>query len=263
MHSIGGLVGEAFVKRVKGMGKNKGSPIVVALDPAFSPFRLRQSERETKRREILEWIENLLSEVDRYVAGIKIGIPAMLSLGLDAVAELIEGWGEKFFFICDPKMADIGYINRVVGEILYDAGFDGIIAHAAVGARDGLLPVVKLAEERGRGVLGLCAMSHSGAGEHLNRHTDELLHIATRAGVDGFVLPANRPDLVGAARKGFPDKLVFSPGVGTQGAPFGSALRAGADFEIVGRSITEAGKPGEKAKGILEACRNVAGKSDS
>jgi len=260
---MGGLVGETFVKRVKGMGEDKGSPIVVALDPAFNPLRLRQNEREAKRREILGWMDNLLSEVDRYVDGIKIGVPAMLSLGLDAVAELIEGWSEKFFFICDPKMADIGYINRVVGEILYDAGFDGIIAHAAVGAEDGLLPVVKLAEERGRGVLGLCAMSHGGAGEHLNRHTDELLQIATKAGVDGFVLPANRPDLIGMARKGFPGKLVFSPGVGVQGTPFGSALRAGADFEIVGRSITGAEKPGEKAKEILEACRNAAGKSDS
>lgn len=248
-----------FIRKVRETKKLKQSWIVLAFDPILSPLRFPQQERETKRKEVLEHVRGLLSKIGQYIAGVKIGVPALLSLGIDRVAEVIDEWKNSLFFICDAKTADIGYINRIIGEIVYDAGFDGIIAHAAVGAEDGLRPVVSLAEERGRGVLGLCAMSHSGAGEHLNRYADELLQIAARAGVDGFVLPASRPDMIEKAKKEFPDRLVFSPGVGAQGIPFGSAVRAGADFEIVGRSITGAEVPEEAVKKILGACGDVAG----
>jgi orotidine-5'-phosphate decarboxylase len=73
--------------------------------------------------------------------------------------------------------------------------------------------------------------------------------------VDGFVLPATYPQLIARARKAYPSALIFSPGVGTQGAPFGSAISAGADFEIIGRSITQAPSPTDEAKRILEVMR--------
>ncbi len=45
-----------------------------------------------------------------------------------------------------------------------------------------------------------------------------------------------------------------------QGAPFGSALKVGADFEIIGRSITLSLNPIEETKKILEAQKHFLNK---
>ncbi|MGB9705400.1 MAG: orotidine 5'-phosphate decarboxylase, partial [Pyrobaculum sp.] len=53
-------------------------------------------------------------------------------------------------------------------------------------------------------------------------------------------LPGNQPELVARARKmvGCSYRII-SPGIGAQGGRPGGALRAGADFEIVGRYVIE------------------------
>lgn len=247
---------EAFVKRAMELASKTDSRIVLAIDPDFNPYRIkRRDERSKERSDISGRMKKLLSELNGLVSGVKVGLPIMLGLGPDQVEDILDSHRKSYFFICDLKMADIGHINRLVAEQLFDMGFDAIIIHAAVGAKEGIDSVVELAHSMNKGVLGLCAMSHPGAGEHLNQHLDKLLSIAISAGVDGLVLPATYPHLITRAKKAHPSKLIFSPGVGTQGAPFGSALSAGSDFEIMGRSISQAKSPAEKAREILEAMR--------
>jgi orotidine-5'-phosphate decarboxylase len=238
------------------LAERVGSRIVLALDIDINPYRIKLKERRSAERlNSLKFIKGLLAELDGLVAGVKVGIPMMFSLGLDIVEEIIDSSKKSYFFICDSKMADIGHINRLVAAQLFEIGFDALIIHAAIGKKGGLDDVVSLAEETEKGVLGLCAMTHPGASEHLNRHIDELLAIATSAGVDGFVLPATYPQLITKARDALPSSLIFSPGVGVQGADFGSAISAGADFEIIGRSIARAPSPAQKAKEILKEMR--------
>ena len=233
------------------------SRIIVAFDPVFNPYAKPREERARERKNVALGMETILQELAGIVAGAKIGVPAIFALGLDEIEELIKSAGGDLIFICDSKMADIGHVNRLVAEQVFDVGFDALIIHAAVGRRGAIDEVVKLADERGKGVLGLCAMSHPGASEHLNRHMDELLGIAASAGVDGFVLPATFPDLITRARRAHPSSLILSPGVGMQGAPFGSAVSAGADFEIIGRSITGDPDPARRAREIAEAMRGA------
>jgi len=242
---------EAFVRRTAEAVKR--SRIVVALDPVLNPYTKPPAERSRERTKTVGEINGVLGELDGAVAGVKIGVPAIFALGLDSVEDIIKSFGKSYFFICDSKMADIAHVNRLVAEQIFDAGFDALIIHTIVGKKEGIDRVAELAGKREKGVLGLCAMSHPGASEHLNKHTDELLAIADSSGVDGFVLPATFPDLIKRARGRYPSKLIFSPGVGTQGAPFGSAIRAGADFEIIGRSITQDPSPARKAREIAEA----------
>ncbi len=247
---------EAFVKRVNGLAKKSDSRIVLAIDYDFNLYRLKLRELRSKERtKILDETEKLLSELKGLIAGVKVGIPMMFSLGLDIVEEIISSSRESYFFICDSKMADIGHINRLVAAQLFEVGFDALIIHAAIGKKGGLDEVVNLANEMKKGVLGLCAMSHPGASEHLNQHIDELLSIAASAGVDGYVLPATYPQLITRARDTYPSTLILSPGVGTQGAGFGSAISAGADFEIIGRSIAQDPSPAKKAREILKEMR--------
>jgi len=249
-------VSETFVKQASELARKTNSRIVIALDPIFNPYRFkRQDHRSRERLNVSDGAKNLLSELKGLVAGVKMGLPIMLGLGPDQVENILNSYHKNYFFICDLKMADIGHINRLVAEQLFEIGFDALIIHAIIGAKEGIDKVVELANDMNKGVLGLCAMSHPGASEHLNKNFNKLLSIAASAGVDGFVLPATYPKLITRARRTYPSKLVFSPGVGTQGAHFGSALSAGADFEIIGRSIAQAQFPAEKAREILRVMR--------
>jgi orotidine-5'-phosphate decarboxylase len=119
-----------------------------------------------------------------------------------------------------------------------------------VGFGGGLEEVIRVKGERG--VLAVCSMSHPGSEEFLNRHAEELMARSWSAGVDGFILPAQKPDLISRARASYPEALIFCPGVGFQGASPGSAISAGADFEIVGRTILSSENPRKEAEGILE-----------
>ena len=247
---------EAFVKRALELARKTNSRIVLALDPVFNPYRFKRLDRRSRERlNVNTSAKNLLSELKGLVVGVKIGLPIMLGLGPDQVEDILNSYKKRYFFICDLKMADIGHINRLVAEQLFELGFDALIIHAVIGAKEGIDKVVELAKTMEKGVLGLCAMSHPGASEHLNQNFGKLLSIAASAGVDGFVLPATYPQLITRAKKVHSSKLVFSPGVGVQGARFGSALSAGADFEIIGRSIAQAPSPSEKTKEILKVMR--------
>ncbi|MGC8816912.1 MAG: orotate phosphoribosyltransferase [Candidatus Hadarchaeum sp.] len=249
---------KTFVKLVADITKRTDSRIVLALDPPINPYALKNPEERLRERlNTAARIKNLLAELDGLVSGVKIGLPLIFGLGLDLVEEIISTHRKSYFFICDPKMADIGHINRLEAAQLFDVGFDALIIHAAVGIKGGIDEVVSLAEEMDKGVLGLCAMSHPGAGEHLNKHYNELLEIAAKAGVDGFVVPATYPHLITSTKNAYPSTIIFSPGVGTQGASFGSALAAGADYEIIGRSIVQDPFPAVRAREILKEIKET------
>ncbi|KUO40894.1 MAG: hypothetical protein APZ16_05620 [Candidatus Hadarchaeum yellowstonense] len=249
---------KTFLKLVADITKRTDSRIVLALDPPFNPYSLKKlEERQRERLNTANRVKSLLAELDGLVSGVKIGLPLIFGLGLDLVEEIINASRKSYFFICDPKMADIGHINGLEAAQLFDVGFDALIIHAAVGIKGGIDEVVSLAEEMDKGVLGLCAMSHPGASEHLNKHFNELLEIAARAGVDGFVVPATYPHLITSAKNAYPSSIIFAPGVGTQGASFGSALAAGADYEIIGRSISQAPSPAARAREILREIKET------
>lgn len=249
-------MGKSFVKRALNQAERVDSRIVFAFDPTVNPYKSKRLDKRSKNRsEVRIRIHSLLSELEGEVSGVKLGLPAILALGPDEVGGILNSFKKNYFFICDSKMADIGYVNRLTAEQIFGLGFDALIVHAFVGAKGGIDEVVALAEEMGRGVLAVCAMTHAGANEQLNKHLEGLLALAASTGVDGFVLPATLPRAIILAKKKYPKEMIFSPGVGVQGAPFGSAIQAGADFEIVGRAITDAPSPAQKAMEIKGAIK--------
>jgi len=199
-------------------------------------------------------INSILNCIIKYIGGVKIGLPLLLSFGLNNIGKIIEKYRSQTVFIADLKLADIGFINRVNSEILFKGGFDAVIVHAFIG-RDGLLPIVDLAEKMGRGVFTVCAMSHKGGEEFLNKNYERLLEISITSRVDGLILPATYTRYIKYARKMDKRILILSPGIGFQGADIGSALDAGADFEIIGRTIYLSRDPCSTVKHILEKLR--------
>lgn len=210
--------------------------------------------KNSKVEQFIEDSIELLEGLRDYVVAVKFGLPTIMSLGITGVKEIISSCRE-YYYIADVKFADIGYIGRLIAEILDGVGFDAIIAHTIIGLKGGLEELVEEVKARNGALFALCAMSHRGAEEFLNRHFEELLDTALKLNIKSFILPATMPKYIREVRLKCPNAIIASPGIGAQGAKPGSAIESGADFEIIGRMIYKAKDPLNTARKLKEVLR--------
>ncbi len=235
------------IKYLIGRAEELNSRLVLALDliPSLG----------TPKEVLRGRVEGLLRGLRDYVVAVKVGVPTILALGVEVVREVTDGFRE-YYFIADMKVADVGHINRALCTYADMMGFDAVIAHAVIGRRGGLDEVIDEVRRRGGAVFALCAMSHEGAEEVLNRNFNALLKLSTEAGVDGYVLPATKPHYIRRAREVVGGgKVIISPGVVAQGARVGTAIAYGADFEIIGRGIYASEDPVGRAREFASRLR--------
>ncbi|MCX8173938.1 MAG: orotidine-5'-phosphate decarboxylase [Thermoplasmata archaeon] len=179
-----------------------------------------------------------------YVDAIKVNYPLVLSCGIEVVREI----SAMKYVLCDFKIADIPNTNRLIAELAFGNGASGVIVHAFPG-RDSVRAVKDVADRSGGDVFVVVEMSHPGGAEFTAKHADDFATIAREAGVRGIIAPATRPERIEMLRKIIGEEmLILSPGVGAQGGNPVQAIQAGADYIIVGRTIYEAGNPGEEAR---------------
>ncbi len=155
------------------------------------------------------------------VAGFKVGWDLVLESGVSVVSE-ISNFGRV---LVDLKIADIPTISGRVVEKLIKNGACCVIVHGF------LYP----STPRGPHIYILAKMT-------VGTMYDEVWEILLERldDVRGVVLPGNQPDVIARARRKLGCRYrIISPGIGTQGGSPGDAIRAGADFEIVGRYILE------------------------
>ncbi len=141
-------------------------------------------------------------------------------------------------------------------------------ANPFVGWEEGLKPVFDIAHRQGLGVILLVYMSHKGAKEgygqiisnpKTNEKTLQYISFAEKAvrwDADGAVVGATYPEKIAEIHKILGDRVpIYSPGIGTQGGNIKSALKAGASYLIVGRTITLSKKPGRTAEKIRDLAK--------
>lgn len=243
-----GYDGSTFADTILDASKINFSRIVLALDLEGShPGRLLRTGKQ------------LLEKTSPYLCGVKLGRQTVLNLGTDRTKTLLgEIRSNELPSIIDDKLNDIDETNAAISQAYFNLGFDCIIVNPFVGWKGGLQPVFQLARKRGRGVIVLVYMSHPGATEGygqfvVNGHGRKPRHqfevFADRATLwkaDGAVVGATRPDIVKKVKARLRNTvLIYSPGIGTQGGKIRQAAKAGTDFFIVGRSITNASRPEE------------------
>jgi len=246
-----------FRDAIRAAAVERQSNIILALD-LVSP----------RREELLGVSLKLLSELHSLLCCVKINRHLLLPLGLYNGVDKIVEHAHKLGLpaIMDCKVTDIGETNRVIAENYFAAGFDALTASPLPGWEEGLEPVVTMAKGKGRGVILLAYMSSRGAGEVYGRMVSDstgrvrpqyelFTERALEWGVDGVVVGATRPEKIAEISKLLKGRVqIYAPGVGAQGGSAPNAVKNGADYLIVGRSIIAA----EDHVGVAEQIRRQA-----
>ncbi|VVB88017.1 Orotidine 5'-phosphate decarboxylase [uncultured archaeon] len=196
---------------------------------------------------------SISKDVAEYVDAIKIGYPLVLGAGIGIINTL----SEFAPIIADFKVADIPNTSRLICAGAFEAGSSAVIVHAFTG-RDSLSECVKTAREYNGDIYVVTEMSHPGAVDFMQAKALELARLAVESGTSGVVAPATRPERVKEIRSVVGELTIISPGVGAQGGSAAEAIRAGADYVIVGRSIYNSKNPAIEAEKIakeIESCR--------
>ena len=190
---------------------------------------------------------SLALQLKGYFDAIKIGYPLILSAGLGIVTD-ISSFAPV---IADLKVADIPNTNRLICQAVLDAGASGIISQAFTG-KDSLQACAESAAEHKADLFVVTEMSHPGAELFMAPLAERMARLAVEVGAAGVVAPATRPERIRAIRSIIGEQIIISPGVGAQGGSAGAALKAGADYLIVGRSIYEAKEPAISARKLRD-----------
>jgi orotidine-5'-phosphate decarboxylase len=228
---------------------------------------------EDKPTRILSRSLQILEATYPYLCALKLNRQTVLPLGLFQGAKKIVDKAHDFGLpvIMDAKINDIGSTNRAIAEYYYEAGFDAVIASPFVGWEEGLQPVFETAHKLRKGVIVLVYMSHKGASEGYGQIVQNLktgklepqykifAQKALEWEADGAVVGATYPEKIREIYKILGNKVpIYSPGVGAQGGDVAAAVKAGARYLIVGRTIVQAKEPAEAARGL----RNKAQKKE-
>jgi len=224
-----------FLQRIATAAIEKKSPIVLALDP-----------RPGGNQSLPEFAAKTICAVEHHICAVKMNFHIILPLSASEILhinKLVHSLGLQS--IADIKLNDIETTNAVAIDHLIKMGFDAAIASPFIG-RDTLASLVQKAHKSDAGIIALVYMSHPEAkdGFGLKMRGRGLYKIfferAESAGADGIVVGATQQEILKEVSGRLP---VYSPGVGAQGGDSEQAIRNGADYLIIGRSIVEAKQP--------------------
>ncbi len=199
------------------------------------------------------------------VTHFKVGLNLFTQAGPEAVEQVHQAGGKVFL---DLKFHDIP--NTVAGAVRAAAGLKVWMANVHIQGGSAMMRAASAAaQESGLlliGVTVLTSMAEKDLAELGVRNTVgtqvlSLAKLACSAGLNGVVASAQEAaGIRGACGENF---LIVTPGIRPQGkethdqqrtaGPL-EALRAGADYLVVGRLILEASDPAAAAGRILEEC---------
>ncbi len=172
------------------------------------------------------------------VFAFKVGYPLLLNNGLNSLTKLTE----LAEVIIDIKIADIPDVSKSIAKKISSYSVKGIIMQGFVGS-DTMRAVREVSER----LYVVTEMSHPGSLEFISPVSEKIAMKAKEIGADGLVAPATRPERIKVIKE-LTNLPILSPGVGTQGGSYKEALKNGADYVIIGRSIILSQDPLQKIK---------------
>ena len=174
----------------------------------------------------------IVSKVEKSIGAIKVNYPLVLSCGISIVKEL----SQMKPVICDFKVADVPHTNFIIARKARENGASAIIVHGFMGKEsiEACKPLKTIV---------VAEMTNEGSREFFEGYSKNIIELAKEAGSIGLVAPATKPERIKRVRELANGLLIFSPGIGAQGGKAGEAIKNGADYIIVGRSIYQSDDP--------------------
>lgn len=213
--------------------------------------------------------ESMARSLKGHVGGYKVGLELLMGEGPESVSRIAK-IGLPVF--ADAKLLDIPNTAERAARQLAAHGARWVTAHASGGSQmiEAVASGLIAGSEDGKaGVLGVTVLTSLdqndlaalGVSDSVQNHSVELARLVRNAGAEGVICS---PLEVGALKVLFPGFLAVTPGIRPAGSDQGDqkrtatpveALRAGADFIVVGRAITGASDPVASAASIVDSLR--------
>jgi orotidine-5'-phosphate decarboxylase len=195
----------------------------------------------------LEACFKLLKECRQLFAAVKIGNLTLLKYGISVLKRIKDKIDIPI--ICDFKLMDIPIIAEKILEMGVENEMDGAMIWGFAGCETVSTCITLFPDTM---IFLLTEYTHSN--DISPGMSNKIGQLAVETGAYGIQAPATKPRRITKLREIVGEDLkIISCGVGHQGAPYGSAVKHGADFEIIGRAICGAGNKAQEAEKALAA----------
>jgi orotidine-5'-phosphate decarboxylase len=197
----------------------------------------------------------LLGDVYNYIDGVKVGYQLVLSEGL-RILGVIKSEFPQLPVILDLKLMDAPHIARHMIRLAIDSGADVVVVCGVCGPTV-LAESALLARRREKRLLVFLEFTQFDGlidAELANRAA----LIAKENGAWGILAPGTKPRRITELRSLVGNGMaILSCGIGAQGPRPGTAIAAGADYEIIGREICSSARPQMAAANIADSLSTI------
>ncbi len=186
------------------------------------------------------------------ISGYKLGFELGLRFGLPKVVEIVRKYTDKEIIYDHQKAAtDIPDTGKAFAKLVKGAGINTVILFPQSGPETERAWIYR-AYEQGLGVIVGGIMTHpayiqSEGGFILDQAALDIYRIAASAGVNRFVVPGTKPDIVSRVKsilegEGVTDQIFYAPGLVTQGGSIETinSVLGNNWHAIIGRAIVNA-----------------------
>ena len=247
------MLGRRFVEKYYEMSREKNSFLCVGLDPATRAFRDKYVvpqqliERHGITGGLVKFCVEFIEAVSPYTPIIKPNAQFLVyPLGFEELKTIADAAHDGgCLAMLDCKLSDIGTTMDAALHWIGELGFDAITFSPFPGYENGVDSVYKWAEAKQKGIFALCRMSNPGTRDYQSRLMDgvpfyqRLAKDAAEHGSNGFVVGSTATEELGIVRRIIgEERLILSPGLGSQGGDASTAIELGTNNEGEGLLIS-------------------------
>lgn len=200
----------------------------------------------------LGFVTDLVSSMKDVVVGFKVGTPFMLSKSLRTTRNIVES-AKGTYFLADLKLSDTAQVMEYVAEVVWEAGFSGVVANAFIGFEGTLDRLARKCDSLGLELFLQVSFDHP-ASHIVDSRYPEIKMVIAQTEPDGLVVPASKTTMLRDLRETFGRRyVILSPGIFAAGAQPGEGLCHGADAEVVGSCVVSAPSPMEALNSVIRS----------
>jgi orotidine-5'-phosphate decarboxylase len=194
---------------------------------------------------------NLVERIRGHLDAIKVGLPLVLNCGIDIVRKLKNIADVPV--IADFKIMDYSLTAVKTVEAAIEAGYDAVVVCGACGPTV-ISRCVKAAGNKK--IFVFVEFTHKD-GLLTSKIANHSARLAKEHGAYGIFAPGTKSERIIELRNIVGNLIIACCGIGAQGPDPGSAIKVGADFEIIGRAIYDADDPTVKMIKLREKMRKL------